>query len=156
VLAQIYGVLLDLARLAVAFLPDASWLAAVYFALGALGLSLGISLLMKCGLPILPFDTFVRDMSEHFGWPVKHIKTALDMSFLALTLILSLGVLGRLEGVGIGTVIGALFTGSLVAGWSRMADRYFTFEPVLPILRRRRQKEREKNADASSNISSDV
>jgi hypothetical protein len=29
---------------------------------------------------ILPFDTFVRDKSEHFGWPVKH-QDRFDMSF---------------------------------------------------------------------------
>ena len=86
------------------------------FCIGIFWLSgFGIALANRCMLPIIPMDTFPRDMSEILNKPYKYVKTTFDLCCLTTTLVLSIGILHGLHGVGIGTVLCAFITGKTVS-----------------------------------------
>ena len=98
-----------------ALLPNTMALNVLYFALGFLIIGFGIALANRCMLPIIPTDTFPRDMSEILNKPYKYVKTTFDLCCLTTTLVLSIGILHGLHGVGIGTVLCAFITGKTVS-----------------------------------------
>ncbi|MGI6160615.1 MAG: YczE/YyaS/YitT family protein [Christensenellales bacterium] len=145
-IGSIFGYLLDLFTPLLSHLPQMLPLRILYYVIGMLILSIGISLLLRCRLPILPFETFIRGVSSHFNWPVKWIKTIYDCTSVLLALLTSL-LFGRLVGVGIGTIASALMQGTLIQRNFRFLDSRFTFEATVPQIGRFiEMEEREKSA----------
>ena len=87
----------------------------------------GIALANRCMLPIIPTDTFPRDMSEILNKPYKYVKTTFDLCCLTTTLVLSIGILHGLHGVGIGTVLCAFITGKTVSMFQKVLDDHVVF-----------------------------
>lgn len=101
------------------------------YLLGLLSLSLGIAFAFRSYLPCQVHEMFVKVVSEHFGWSRDKCKIAYDWIFLALALTLSLSFFGRLVGIGIGTVIGTIGNGPLIALWGKGLDKVFNFSPAI-------------------------
>ena len=97
-------------------------------------LAVGICLLFKCGVPILPIDTFTRDITAHFHIPYQVVKTLFDLLCLAVTCVLSLLFLHRIVGVGAGTVLCAFVTGKCVSLVGTILDQRFVFVPLIKKL----------------------
>lgn len=136
VVSGLFAWLADLAGLALSGLPEGFPLRVAYFCVGLAMLSFGSSLFIKSGLPALPFDALVRDLSSHFHWPVKRVKTVLDILCVAATAVISLVCLGTLSSIGPGTVAAACCTGFLIGQWCRMWERTCRFEPRFVIGKR--------------------
>ncbi len=134
-IAGVFGLLIDGWAVLLSPLPLTLPLRALYFFIGFVVISFGASLFIKCRLPVLPFDTFVRDFSQHFKKPVRVVKTAFDFFCLTVSLIISL-ILGRLVGVGVGTVFSACFTGLLTQRMVEWLEARFVFQPAVPLVRR--------------------
>ena len=125
-----------------ALLPNTMALNVLYFALGFLIIGFGIALANRCMLPIIPTDTFPRDMSEILNKPYKYVKTTFDLCCLTTTLVLSIGILHGLHGVGIGTVLCAFITGKTVSMFQKVLDDHVVFyraviRPTKPEISRR-------------------
>ncbi|HBM81879.1 MAG: DUF6198 family protein [Clostridiales bacterium] len=101
-----------------------------YFLIGFIGMAFGASLFIKCRLPITPFDLFVRDLSRYSGKNIKLVKTTYDFICVALTITLSLSFLHKIVGIGIGTILGMIFTGTITQFFVKKLDSYFIFVPV--------------------------
>lgn len=86
-----------------------------------------IWMLQRCLMPILPFDTFTRDMTEAFHFHFRSFKTGFDLLCLTISVTLSLIFAGHLIGIGLGTVISAFFTGTLVSSIANVMDRKISF-----------------------------
>ncbi len=97
------------------------------YAIGYLTVCFSIWMLQRCLLPILPFDEFTRDMSDFFHIPFKGFKTGFDVCCLVCTVLISLLGIRHLVGVGAGTFISALFTGSVTAAIGQIMDRKWQF-----------------------------
>lgn len=136
VVAIIFGALLDINEVMMLSWPNSFVWRVLYFIVGLLLLSIGASLFIKCKLPALPFDAFIRDMTEHLKMPVKKVKTIFDFIFVFISLALSLSMLGHIDGVGIGTIIGALFTGTITNYVCDSLDQRFTFNLKVPFLKK--------------------
>lgn len=126
-----FGVAVDIHELWISQLPAGLGARIVYLPVGMIGLALGISLANHCKLPIAPTDLFPREMSAAFGWPYKRVKTTCDIVCLSVTVILSVLILDGVDGVGLGTVLCALFMGRLVAIFNGILDRNFYFVTAL-------------------------
>ena len=74
----------------------------------------GVAFLMISNLPIMPQDLFTREISAHFSLPFKVVKTVFDLSCVSLSLAVAFLALGRIAGVGAGTLVSALITGKCV------------------------------------------
>ena len=126
-----FGVGMDIHELWISRLPLLPGLRVVYFLVGMTMLSVGIGLGNRCRLPIIPTDLFPREVADIFSAPYRKVKTGFDLMCLTLTLALSLGVLGDLKGVGIGTAVNALVMGSMVARVNDFLDKRVRFVSVL-------------------------
>ena len=94
--------------------------------------SAAIGLILESYFPPAAYELFVKETSAKWGKPFKTVKTVYDLSSLALAVGLSLLLLGRLEGVGIGTVVGALVNGYLIHLFGGLYRRLFTFRDGFP------------------------
>jgi len=131
VLALLFGYLLDFFELLFSGIAANIPLRIVFFFAGFFLLALGISLMLNCRLPALPFDLFVREMSEHFGLSVKQMKTGFDVACVVLSVVFSVLFLEGIAGVGIGTLFAMLFTGTVTQHFAERLNRRFVFRKML-------------------------
>lgn len=101
-----------------------------YFLVGFIGIAFGASLFIKCRLPITPFDLFVRDLSRYSGKNIKLVKTTYDLICLTVTFTLSMIFLHKIVGIGIGTVLGVIFTGQITQFFVKKLGTYYYFIPI--------------------------
>ena len=122
-----FGKMLDVHNAWLQALPNAMPLNAVYFIAGFALMCFGICLANNCMLPIIPTDTFPRDLSEILNKKYKVIKTTFDLTCLTTTVVLSLTLLHRFYGIGFGTVFCAFVTGKGVSLVQKFFDKHVEF-----------------------------
>lgn len=92
------------------------------------------------GLPIIPTDLFPRELSDITGVRYSRIKIGFDITCLAVTAGLTFFCLGRIKGLGIGTILAAFTMGKGIALIGGLIDKKFVFENFLTLRKRRRHK----------------
>ena len=88
----------------------------LYFVISYILLCIGIALSNRCGLPIIPTDLFPRELADITRIRYSRIKVSFDVICLAVTGLMTVVLLGHLDGLGIGTIMAA-FTMGKVIGW---------------------------------------
>lgn len=127
----LFGELMDIHELWITKLPMSIPFRIVYFVLSYVILCIGIALSNRCRLPIIPTDLFPRDLSEIIEKPYSRVKITFDVTCLIVTACLTYFCLGRILGLGIGTVVAAFTMGKGVAIAGQMIDKKMTFVSVL-------------------------
>lgn len=126
-----FGTLLDVFGAWLPCLPHGLGWQILYFAVSCPIIGFGIALSNRCKLPIIPTDLFARDLSEIIGKPYPKVKTTYDLTCVALAVLLTGGILRNLQGIGVGTVVGALTYGRLAGVFGNLLDRRIDFVSVL-------------------------
>ena len=85
----------------------------------------------RCKLPIIPTDLFPRDLVEIIQKPYARVKITFDVTCLLVTVCLTYFALGRILGLGIGTVVAAFTMGKGVAIAGNLIDKKMTFVSFL-------------------------
>lgn len=122
-----FGKMLDVHNAWVHALPNILPLNILYFIIGFLLMCFGICLANNCMLPIIPTDIFPRDLSEILKKHYKVIKTSFDLCCLTTTVLLSLAILHKFYGIGIGTIFCAFMTGKGVSVIQKFISRHIEF-----------------------------
>ena len=136
VTAVIYGFLLDLFIFITA--PLASSLIGVrilIFLVGILFSSFGVALLFKTYISPEAYELIVKEISLKFGKKLGYVKTAYDLSSLALAVTLSFCFFGfmNFKGVYWGTLFTALFNGYIISMLGKLLDKLFVFKDAFPL-----------------------
>ena len=84
---------------------------------------LGITLEVLANVTILPGEGIVKTLSAKGGWEFGNVKVAFDCTLTAIASVIAFITFGRLNGVGIGTLVSALAVGQLVKLYSRCIKR---------------------------------
>ena len=79
-------------------------------------------------LPIVPTDLFPRELADITKVPYPRIKIGFDVTCLAITAGMTFFFLGRLEGLGIGTIAAAFTMGKGIGLVGDLLDKHFYFE----------------------------
>lgn len=74
---------------------------------------------------------FPRDLAEILNKPYSRVKITFDVTCLLVTAFLTYFALGRILGLGIGTVIAAFTMGKGVAIAGKLIDKKMTFVSFL-------------------------
>ena len=127
----LFGELMDVHELWITKLPLSIPLRIFYFVLSYIILCFGIALSNRCKLPIIPTDLFPRDLSEIINKPYSRVKITFDVTCLLVTACLTYFALGKILGLGIGTVVAAFTMGKGVAIAGGIIDKKMTFVSVL-------------------------
>ena len=131
VVGFIFSELLDVHKMWIDILPtDLGW-CVLYFVVSYFLLCIGIALSNRCKLPIIPTDLFPRELSEIINVSYSKVKIIFDVTCLAVTAGMTLIFLGRLDGLGIGTVLAAFTMGKTVGIIGNMMDKKFRFVSFL-------------------------
>ena len=127
----LFGELMDIHELWITKLPMSIPLRIIYFVLSYIILCVGIALSNRCRLPIIPTDLFPRDLSEIIKKPYSRVKITFDVTCLLVTACLTFFALGKISGLGIGTVAVAFTMGKGVAIAGKLIDKKMTFVSVM-------------------------
>lgn len=111
-----FSEMLNVHKLWVDTLPTSIPERILYFVISYILLCIGIALSNRCGLPIIPTDLFPRELADITKIRYSRIKVSYDVICLAITGVMTVLLLGHLDGLGIGT-IQAAFTMGKVIGW---------------------------------------
>lgn len=134
----LYGLVLDLWRKIPFFDPQqtppgsmALEARLLLFGAGFVLTSFSVALFFKTYLYPQVYDFFVKAVAERYGIRISLLKTIVDLSCLAASLGMTFAFFGRIQGIGWGTLLMALFNGSLIGLFSKLLDR-LDFSPVFP------------------------
>lgn len=111
-----FSEMLNVHKLWVDTLPTSVPERILYFVISYILLCIGIALSNRCGLPIIPTDLFPRELADITKIRYSRIKVSYDVICLAITGVMTVLLLGHLDGLGIGTILAA-FTMGKVIGW---------------------------------------
>jgi uncharacterized membrane protein YczE len=131
VVGFIFGNVMDLHELWVEQLPQTLPLQVLYFVLSYLLICVGIALSNHCKMPIIPTDLFPRELAAITGLPYSRIKVSFDVICLLVTAVLTYVFLGRITGLGIGTVLAAFTMGKVIGVFNGWIDRHMSFTSVF-------------------------
>ena len=127
----LFGEMMDVNELWITKLPLSIPLRIFYFVLSYIIICFGIALSNRCKLPIIPTDLFPRDLSEIINKPYARVKIAFDVTCLLVTACLTYFALGKILGLGVGTVVAAFSMGKGVAIAGSLIDKRVTFVSVF-------------------------
>ena len=136
VVGFVFGELLDFYEWWIKILPYTIPMRIVYFIVSYLVICVGIALSNRCGLPIIPTDLFPRELSDITGVRYSRIKIGFDITCLAVTAGLTFFCLGRIKGLGIGTILAAFTMGKGIALIGGLIDKKFVFENFLTLRKK--------------------
>ena len=106
------------------------------FAGGILCISVAVAFMFNAYLPAQIPELLVMEVAKHFKVETTKIKLILDMCCVALSFALSLLLTGKLTGIHVGTVIIAFANAPLIKLWGKVINRFFTFDPMFPKLKK--------------------
>ena len=136
VTAVVYGFVLDLSMMCVAFIPSELLVTRIIlYIIGLLGCSIGVSLLFHTYISPEVYELFVKEVSGIMKIDINKFKTIYDLSSCLLAIIMSFMFFGlwHFEGVKIGTVVCALLNGVTIGIFSKLFDKFFVFEDKLKL-----------------------
>ena len=135
VTALLYGTLLDGAMYLLSYLP-AEHLAfrALWFVVGTVFCATAVSLFFHTYISPEAYELIVKELAGKFSWNINKVKTAYDCAntFLAVGMSFAFFGLGVLKGVGVGTIMCAIFNGFLIGKITFVLEKYFRFENKMP------------------------
>ena len=134
--AVVYGFVLDLSMMCVAFIPSELLVTRIIlYIIGLLGCAIGVSLLFHTYISPEVYELFVKEVSGIMKIDINKFKTIYDLSSCLLAIIMSFMFFGlwHFEGVKIGTVVCALLNGATIGMFSKLFDRFFVFEDKLRL-----------------------
>ena len=136
VTAVVYGFVLDLSMMCVAFIPSELLVTRIIlYIIGLLGCAIGVSLLFHTYISPEVYELFVKEVSGIMKIDINKFKTIYDLSSCLMAIIMSFMFFGlwHFEGVKIGTVVCALLNGATIGMFSKLFDRFFVFEDKLRL-----------------------
>lgn len=135
VTAVLYGFILDGFLYLFSFVPaEGLPLRIIYYTVGMLLCAMGIAFFFKTYIAPEAYDLFVKEIADTYNFKLNRVKTLYDCGSLIVAIALSFAFfgIGKLVGIGIGTVVCAVFNGLLIGLCTKVYDRFFSFERFLP------------------------
>ena len=116
------------------FSADTLFIRIIVFIASILTCAFGVSCIFHAYICPAGNELFVKEVSSHFKKDIHKIKTAYDMTFLGISVVLNLILFGGFVGIGIGTVITALLNGPSISMFAHFLEKHFEFKAAFPKL----------------------
>ncbi|MDW5562784.1 MAG: DUF6198 family protein [Methanomassiliicoccus sp.] len=136
ILTMAFGTILDIFSGLLSALPSDLWLRAFYAVAAYFIMCVAISLMIGSKVPLMIVDSFIYDLTKHHEVSFRRMKTFIDIILVCLSAALSFVFLGTLTGVGIGTIIMALITGTGVHAATHLLREIVVIDPLSKTLGR--------------------
>lgn len=116
------------------FSADTLFIRIIVFIASVLTCAFGVSCIFHAYICPAGNELFVKEVSAHFKKDIHKVKTTYDMVFLIISVILNLVLFGGFVGIGIGTVVTAIFNGPSISMFAHFLDKNFEFKAAFPKL----------------------
>ena len=124
VLAFVYGYLTNLSVWLIIGITVSGYpMQFSFMLLGCVILALGIWIQLKGGVAMLPGEAMNRAISKVTGRRYENIKILFDILYIALSAVICLVFLGKLQGVREGSIIAAFAVGSIIKVYNKLFDK---------------------------------
>ncbi|MDO4861215.1 MAG: DUF6198 family protein [Eubacteriales bacterium] len=136
--AVVYGLVLDGFMRLGALLPTAFWWQRViYYVVGMLFCSAGVSAMFHTYISPEVYELFVKEVSGHFRVDINKLKTGYDCLSCLVGVVMSFLVFGLWHFVGVnwGTILCALINGTIIGRFSAFYEKHWTFYDRFPWRR---------------------
>lgn len=131
--AFLFGLFIDFFNLIlISFQVDSLLERVIVFIVGSIVISIGVAGFMKSNYPILPFDTFVKEITLTKNIKYSKFKTGFDLTCFTISLVLSLIFFGKIKGIHIGTFISAIALGSIIGFCLELMNKYIEGKTIFP------------------------
>lgn len=137
----IYGAFLDLWRMIPFFNPAVTspesiqlYIRIIMFIVGELLTAFSIALCFKAYFYPQVYDFFVKGVAERYKLKRSLFKIIFDISMLAIGLVMTFSIFGRLVGIGVGTFVIAVSCGFIIGLFGKMLDNCFEEKRLFPKL----------------------
>ena len=125
VMGTIFSAFIDFSLMLVDFINPVDYVSQlVVLLVSCLVIAIGVLLEIKTEVIYLPPDGIIVAISKAFNKEFGKIKPYCDVTFVVITVILSIVFLGYLAGVREGTVISAIIIGPIVRVLKKYFDQY--------------------------------
>ena len=136
--AVVYGLVLDGFMRLGTLLPTAFWWQRViYYVVGMLFCSAGVSAMFHTYISPEVYELFVKEVSGHFRVDINKLKTGYDCLSCLVGVVMSFLVFGLWHFVGVnwGTILCALINGTIIGRFSAFYEKHWTFYDRFPWRR---------------------
>ena len=119
-------------------LPTAFWWQRViYYVVGMLFCSAGVSAMFHTYISPEVYELFVKEVSGHFRVDINKFKTGYDCLSCLVGVVMSFLIFGlwRFVGVSWGTILCALINGTIIGRFSAFYEKHWTFYDRFPWRR---------------------
>ena len=135
----LYGAILDTWRLIPLLSPDTVGTAPmplriVLLLVGMVMTSFSIALLFRVYIYPQVYDFFVKGVAQRRNLPLTRFKQGFDAACLLVSVIMSLTLFGRFQGIGLGTLLMTACNGFLIGGFDRLIERTTEIKPRFTTL----------------------
>ena len=134
----IYGFALDLWRLVPCFNPSVTPAGSMaihvrifMFVVGVLLTSFSVALFFKTYIYPQVYDFFVKAVSTKYRLKLSVFKTAVDLTMLTASVIMTFSFFGELRGIGWGTLGMAVVNGTIIGLFSKLLDKIIIVTPAF-------------------------
>ncbi|MFV0363325.1 MAG: DUF6198 family protein [Suipraeoptans sp.] len=127
----LFSFVVDFVELATKNFPESFGYKVLYFTVGSLILMVGVAFATNSKLPTTAQDLFTREISDHFKWNYRNVKTIFDIVCVIVSIALALLVAGRLTSVGVGTIINAVINGIGINIFRQILWKKWNFNPIV-------------------------
>lgn len=123
VLAFVYGYLTNLSCYLIRGIEVNTYpMQFLFMLLGCVILALGIWIQFKGAVAMLPGEAMNRAISKVTGKRYENIKIFFDILYIAVSAVICLIFLGKLQGVREGRIIAAILVGTIIKGYNKGFD----------------------------------
>ena len=99
-----------------------------FMLLGCVILAFGIWVQLKGAVAMLPGEAMNRAISKVSGFKYENVKIFFDILYIAVSAVICLIFIGKLEGVREGSIIAAVLVGSIIKLYNRIFDKIMNKE----------------------------
>lgn len=131
VIGFFFGKMVGIHQAWVSQLPYTIPLRVLYFVLSYLIICFGIALSNRCKMPIIPTDLFPRELADILKREYSKIKVPFDVICLFITGFMTFLCLGRIMGLGVGTVLAAFTMGKVIGMIGKEMDKKVQFVSIM-------------------------
>lgn len=133
--AVFYGFLLDIFMKIVANFPEETAWRVVWYIVGLLLCTAGVSLLFHTYISPEAYELFVKEVSAKIPMDISKFKTIYDCTSCLVAILLSFLFFGwgHFEGVKLGTILCALVNGWMIGRFTKIFEAVFEFRDGLKL-----------------------
>ncbi|MBU5678236.1 hypothetical protein KQI88_17645 [Alkaliphilus sp. MSJ-5] len=133
IVAFLFGIAIDLFNLILASVTANTFVERIgLFTFGSIVISIGVAAFIKSNYPILPFDTFVKEICLAKNIEIAKFKTGFDLVCFTVSLTFSIIFFGKIKGLHIGTLVSAIILGSMIGECLKIMNKYIEGKSIFP------------------------